>query len=113
MSFSGSSACRNRICADPGILVEPLESLITPELRFHPIERSLLCQASAKGCRGFATVLGQARHLALQLFLAHLDVFRRGNAVEQQFGLHVFDGTVALAAPQRTQSTLTARGSTP
>ena len=43
----------------PGILLEPLEGLVASELRFHPIQRSLLCQAGANRCRGFATAFAR------------------------------------------------------
>ena len=42
--------------ANSGILREPVESFVTPQLRFHPIERTLLCQTSVNCCCGFATM---------------------------------------------------------
>src|ERR1700720_3853165 len=42
--------------ANSGILREPVESFVTPQLSFHPIDRTLLCQTSVNGCCGFATM---------------------------------------------------------
>ena len=80
------------------VLLEPLESLFAAELRFHPIERTLLCQAGADRCCGFATTFGERGNLAVDILVGGVDVFRRGDAIEQQLGFDVFDGAVVLPA---------------
>ena len=98
----------------PGILLEPIESLVAPKFRFNPIQRSLLCQAGADRHRGFAAAFGDVRNLRFDLFFRRFDFFRGRNVVQQQLRLDVLDGAVArcrwrIAYP----STFTARGSTP
>src|SRR5712692_9134010 len=82
---------------NPGVSVKPVESNVATELRPHPIERSLLCQAGADGCGGFATVFGEPGNFLREFLLRRVDTLCRGDAVQNQFGLHIFDGAVALA----------------
>src|SRR5690242_13618684 len=74
------------------ILLEPLESLFAAELRPHPIQRPLLCQAGADHWCGFATTLRELRNLLVQVLIGSFNIFGRGDAIEQQFGLYIFDG---------------------
>jgi len=59
--FQGSRGTRRNcsfflsFLSGSGILAEPIQSFFTPEIRFHPIERSLPCQVRANGCCGLAT----------------------------------------------------------
>src|ERR1700730_2772092 len=58
------------------ILLEPLESLFTAELRPHPIQRPLLCQAGAdRRCR-FATAFRDSRNFPVHLLVGHFDILR-------------------------------------
>ena len=82
------------------ILREPVESFVTPQLSFHPIERTLLCQTSANDFGGFATMAGHVFQLVIDFFVGHVDVFRGGDAVDDQFRLHVVGGAFLLALPQ-------------
>jgi len=90
--------CRNGF--DFGILRQPIECLVAAQLGFHPIERSLLCQTSAKRFRRFATMSAHVLELMRELFVGHVNVFRRRDAVDNQFCLHVILGTLLLPLPQ-------------
>src|ERR1700736_6544282 len=83
--------------ANPSILPEPVESFITPQLRFYPIERTLLCQTSANCLRRFVTMSGEMLQLVLHFFLGDIDIFCRGDAVDDELSLHVVLGTVFIA----------------
>src|SRR5215472_11117155 len=84
---------------DSGRAVEPLDRSIASQLRFHPIEGSLLCQASAQRCCGLTAALGERRDLFLDVIVGDFDLFGRGNAVENQLGLDIGGGAVALLPP--------------
>jgi hypothetical protein len=64
------------------------------------------------GCCGFATLLGHLRDLFLHFIVVDFNVFGGGNAVEKQLAL---TSSMARSRWRRiaTQSTFTARGSTP
>src|SRR5689334_16950841 len=68
------------------IFLEPLESFFAAELRLHPIQRSLLCQAGANSWYRFATTLGNPGDFALGIFVGGFNVFGGSDAIEQQFG---------------------------
>ncbi len=71
----GSLCTRCGYRLDPGILREPVESLITPQLSFHPIEGTLLCQTSANRFRRFATMPGKVLEFLVHLLLRDVDIF--------------------------------------
>ena len=98
---------------DLRILRKPVQSFVTPQLRFHPIERTLLCQTGAQSLCGLAAVAGHVFEFVLQFFVGYFDFFFGGDAVDDQFGLHIILGAVFLLRRRLTQSTFTARGSTP
>src|ERR1700719_1246252 len=87
--------------ANSSILREPVESFITPQLRFYPIERTLLCQTSANCFRRFITMSRQMFQLVLHFFLGDIDVFRRGDAVDNQLSLYIVLGAVFIPLSQR------------
>src|ERR1700688_5214082 len=66
--------------ANPSILREPVESFITPQLRFYPIERTLLCQTSANCFRRFVTMSGQMFQLVFDFFFGDINIFPRACA---------------------------------
>src|ERR1700730_14697837 len=84
-------------CANPSILREPVESFIAPQLRFYPIERTLLCQTSTNCFRRFITMSCQMLQLVLHFFLGDINIFCRGDAVNNELSLHVVLGTVFVA----------------
>src|ERR1700676_5284348 len=90
-----SSGC----CCVPtsSILREPVESFITPQLRFYPIERTLLCQTSANCFRRFVTMSGQMLQLVFDFFFGDVNIFRRGDAVHNELGLYIVLGAVFIA----------------
>ncbi len=99
---------------DPGGAVEPIDCLVAAQLRFHPIERPLLCQASAHRCCRFATTLGERCDFFFHLFVGRFDVFRGRDAVEQQSPpSRRRTARSCWRLRSATQSTFTARGSTP
>ena len=54
---------------------------------------------------------GHVFQLVFHFFVGHVDIFGRGDAIDDQFRLHVIDGAVFVAASAGvTQSTFTARG---
>src|SRR5690349_6063517 len=57
------------------ILLEPLESLFAAELRPHPIQRPLLCQAGANHWCGFATTLRDPGNFLFEFFFGGFDIF--------------------------------------
>src|SRR5260370_38294851 len=81
------------------ILLEPLKSLFAAELRTHPIQRPLLCQAGANRWRGLATTLGDSRNFPIDVFVARFDLLRRSDAIKQQLGFHILDSAGMLAPP--------------
>src|SRR5579863_6555646 len=83
-------------CPGPGSAAEPVQSFFTPELRFHPIQRSLPCQVRAHRCSGFATALRDGGDLFFHFLVADVDLFRRSDVVEEQLGFHILDGAVLL-----------------
>ena len=83
---------------DLGSLGQPVDGFVTPQLRFHPIEGSLLCQTSLENFGGFATMTGQVLELLVKIVIADFDLFLGGNAVNDEFGLDVILGAVLLAA---------------
>src|ERR1700675_4961130 len=83
--------------ANPSILREPVESFITPQLRFYPIERTLLCQTSANCFRRFVTMSGQMLQLVLHFFFGDINIFCRGDAVNDQLGLYIVLGAVFIS----------------
>src|SRR5437879_7475214 len=85
-------------CANSGILREPVESFITPQLSFHPIERTLLCQTSANCLRRFATVRRGVLQLVRDLFVGYIDVFGGSDAVYDQFRFDIVCSALLLAA---------------
>src|ERR1700692_839108 len=87
--------------ANPSILREPVESFITPQLRFYPIERTLLCQTSANCFRRFVTVSGQMLQFVLHFFFGDVNIFCGGDAVDDELGLHIVLGAVFIAFSQR------------
>src|SRR5215472_16871357 len=100
-----SLCVRRRICRRDGLdsraLLDPLECLIASQLGLHPIERSLLCQTCTQRFRRFATMRAQVFKFARNVVLRHVNVFRGGDAVDDQLRFHVIPGAVFLAAPQR------------
>src|SRR6266853_1690068 len=68
--------------ARPGISAEPIQSFLTPELRFYPIERGVPCQVRTNGCGGFATALRECFNFLFHIFFAHIDVFSRRDPVQ-------------------------------
>src|ERR1700730_9467441 len=87
-------------CANPSVLREPVESFITPQLRFYPIERTLLCQTSANCFGRFVTMSGQMLQFVLHFFFGGINIFCRGDAVDDQLGLNIILGTVFVALTQ-------------
>src|SRR6266852_1684938 len=87
--------------AKSGILREPVESFLTPQLSFHPIEGTLLCQTSAQSFGGFATMTGGVFQLVIQLFVGDVDIFRGCDAVHNQLRFDVVSSAFLLAAAQR------------
>src|SRR5271154_6313025 len=85
---------------DASVLRKPVDGFVTPQLRFHPIERALLCQTSADYFGGFATMGGHVFQLVLPLFVGGFDFFFGGDAVDDQFGLDVILGALFLAFAQ-------------
>src|ERR1700733_1778661 len=79
------------------IFLEPLESFFAAELRLHPIQRSLLCQAGANGWYRFATTLGNPGYFAVGLLVGGFNVFGCSDAIEQQLGFDVLDVARMLA----------------
>src|ERR1700738_1696490 len=86
-----------RCGANPSILREPVESFITPQLRFYPIERTLLCQTSANRLRRFVTMSGKMLQFVLHFFFGDINIFCGGDAVDDQLGLYIVLGTVFVA----------------
>src|SRR5271157_1936595 len=72
---------------DLGRLGQPVDGFVTPQLRFHPIEGTLLCQTSFENRGGFATMTGEVLELFVKVIIADLDLFLGGNAVHYEFGL--------------------------
>src|ERR1700688_2909376 len=112
LESTGAPACRPTIrkllrssgccCgANPSILREPVESFITPQLRFYPIERALLCQTSTNCFRRFVTMSGQMLQLVFDFFFGDINIFRRGDAVDNQLSLYIVLGTVFIPFTQR------------
>src|SRR5260370_16902066 len=87
--------------ANSGILREPVESFITPQLSFHPIEGILLCQTSAQSFGGFATMTGGVFQFVIQLFVGDVDSFLGSDAIDDQFRFHIVGSAFLLAAAQR------------
>src|SRR5258708_16272988 len=79
-----------------GILCEPVESFVAPQLSFHPIERALLCQTSANCFRGFATVRRGVFELVSEFFVVDVDVFAGSDAIANQFCFHIIRSTPLL-----------------
>src|SRR5258705_13615748 len=94
-----------RVCCsngfDLGVLREPAERFVTAQLSLHPIERPLLCQTRANRFRRFATMPCHVFEFMRQFFVCHVDAFRRRDAVNNQFRLHVVLGAFLLPFPQR------------
>src|ERR1700731_1888062 len=86
--------------ANSGVLREPVESFVTPQLSFHPIERTLLCQTSVNCRGGLATMAGRMFEFVIDLFVGNVDVFSGGDAIHDQFGFHVVGSAFLLAAAQ-------------
>src|SRR5271154_3539361 len=82
------------------VLRKPVYGFVTPQLRFHPIERALLCQTSANCFGGFATMGGHVFEFVLELFVGGFDLFFGGDAVDDKFGLDVILGAVFLTLAQ-------------
>src|SRR5260370_25834971 len=97
---SGSLSARRGYRLDPGILREPVESLITPQLSFHPIEGSLLCQTSANRFRRFAAMPGKVLEFLVHLLFVNVDIFGGRDAVHDQLRLDVIPGALLLPPPQ-------------
>src|SRR5260370_38055229 len=87
--------------ANSGFVREPVESFITPQLSFHPIEGTLLCQTSALSFGGFATMTGGVFQLVIQLFVGDVDSFLGSDAIDDQFRFHIVGSAFLLAAAQR------------
>src|ERR1700736_285286 len=87
--------------ANPSILREPVESFITPQLRFYPIERTLLCQTSANCFRRLVTMSSQVLQLVLHFFFGDINIFCGGDAIDDQFSLYIVLGAVFVALTQR------------
>src|SRR5208282_6466945 len=83
---------------DLGSLGQPVDGFVTPQLRFHPIEGSLLCQTSLENFGGFATMTRQVLELLVELVIADFDLFLGGDAVNDELGLHIILGAVFLTA---------------
>src|ERR1700692_239495 len=93
--FFRSSGCCGGF--NPSILREPVESFITPQLRFYPIERTLLCQTSANCFGRFVTMSGQMLQLVVHFFFCDVNIFCRRDAVDDELGLYVVLGAVFIA----------------
>src|SRR5260370_26543291 len=87
--------------ANSGILREPVESFITPQLSFHPIEGTLLCQTSAQSFGGFATMTGGVFQVVIQLFVGAVDSVLGSDAIGDQFRFHIGGRAFLLAAAPR------------
>src|SRR3989441_12411718 len=98
---SVSLDCRWGAGTNRGVLREPVESLVTPQLRFHPIQRALLCQTRAQRCCRFASMFGHVLQLALEFLLGDVDILRGSDAVHDQFGLHILRSPLPLPPPER------------
>jgi hypothetical protein len=85
---------------DVRILREPVNRFITPQLSFHPIERTLLCQTSPNGLCGFTAVTGHMFELVLKLFLGHIDFFFGSDAVDDKLSFDVVASPFLLATTQ-------------
>src|SRR5258708_27721726 len=81
-----------------GILCEPVESFVAPQLSFHPIERALLCQTSANCFRGFATVRRGVFEFVIEFFVVDVDVFGGNDAVDNQFRFDIIGSALLLTA---------------
>src|SRR5438105_13790188 len=90
------TACRRSRSTNIGVLREPIESFIAPQLSFHPIQRSLLCQTSANCFHRFATMAAQVLDLVLHFFLGDFDIFTRRDAIDDQFSFHVVRRAILL-----------------
>src|SRR5258708_9714197 len=97
---SGSLSARRGYRLDPGILREPVESLVTPQLSFHPIEGSLLCQTSANRFRRFATMPGNVLEFLIHLLLGDVDIFGGCDAVHDPLRPEVIRGAFLLPPPE-------------
>src|SRR6267378_4662691 len=89
--------CRRTCCRDSfefSVLRKPVESFIAAQLSLHPIERPLLCQTRAKRFRRFATMAGHVFQLVCDLLVRYVYVFRRSDAIDDQFGLPVILGAL-------------------
>jgi hypothetical protein len=82
---------------DSRVLRQPIHCFVTSQLRFHPIEGTLLCQTSANCLGGFAGVTGHVLEFVLELFFSGVDFFLGGDAIDHQLGLNVIAGTLFLA----------------
>src|ERR1700676_3496882 len=104
VSGQARTAVSLRFCcghrANSGILCEPIESFITPQLSFHPIEGTLLCQTSANCFGGLATMRGRVFELVIELFAGYVDVFGGSDAVDNQFRFNIVGGAFFLTAAQ-------------
>src|SRR5260370_11952957 len=83
------------------MLREPVQSFITPQLRFHPIERTLLCQSSAQRLRGFATMRCGVLELVIEFFVGDVDVLGGSDAVDNQFRFNIIGSPLLLPPSQR------------
>ena len=80
----------------------------------HPIERSFFVKLARTDVIDSPLRSASRRDLLVRVFFGGLDVFGGGDSVEDQFSLHVFDRRGRVGVPRMaTQSTFTARGSTP
>src|ERR1700676_4085560 len=104
VSGQARTAVSLRFCCGPrgnsGIFGEPIESFITPQLSFHPIEGTLLCQTSANCFGGLATMRGRVFELVIELFAGYVDVFGGSDAVDNQFRFNIVGGAFFLTAAQ-------------
>src|SRR5258705_3227074 len=87
--------------ANSVILCEPIESFVAPQLSFHPIERTLLCQTSANSFRRFATVRRSVFEFVSEFFVVDVDVFGGSDAVDNQFCFNIIRSALLLPAAQR------------
>src|SRR5258705_11395610 len=103
--LSGRTALFSCFCwghgANSGILWEPIESFVAPQLSFHPIERTLLCQTIANCFRRFATVRRSVFEFVSEFFVVDVDVFSGSDAVDNQFCFNIIRSALLLPAPQR------------
>src|SRR5215467_14321028 len=89
LAYDPSTASCRRCGANLGVLCQPIESFIAPQLSFHPIQRSLLCQTSANCIRRFATMSREVFKFVGQVFVGHVNLFCRGYAVDDELRLHI------------------------